>query len=106
MKKVKIRLRIGNLKKNFRLRRYLRRPAGFKLLIRLSVGGGARRAPPASRRKRITFVVGSSRQFRLGGDLRRTIGTRHPTASNEYKLLKVFCNVNVEWKEKINLYPP
>ena len=51
MKNVKIRLRIGNLKKNFRLRRYLRRPAGFKLLIRLSVGAalGGLRPPRAAK---------------------------------------------------------
>ena len=52
----------------------------------------------AMTRLKIIFVVGSSWQFRLGGDLRRRIGAQPPTVSNEYKLLKVFCNFNMVWK--------
>ena len=52
LKKVKIRLRKQNPKKNFRLRRYLRIPMGFKLLIGFSGGaalGGLRPARAAKK---------------------------------------------------------
>ena len=68
LKKVKIRLRIKNPKKNFRLRRAIYR-RNFKKSLSV---GGRRSALRASRRKKYYFVVGNSGQFRLG---------EHPTAN-------------------------
>ena len=101
LKKVKIRLRIKTPKKNFRLRR-----AFFRghLKKNLSVWG-RRSALRASRRKIYYFVVGNSGQFRLGEHT--TANGRGSTtfrASNEYKLLKMFCYTNVCCSTNINLY--